>query len=597
MADDVNPYSKFAPAPDGNPYAKFTGSSAPAPHDTEAPGPWPGVTSPESPPPSPERHSALGHIASAMGGAFKGPYGPSEQTLAPLTQGGVPIVNAINRAVIGPVGTALDAASRPVQAGIRGVGAAGSEIARSLGANPSTQTRLERDLNLGGDITAMLMGTAPLTKMPSSPKPGMIAKAGRINASDQAKQTIDAGFVLPPAEASKGHIGEVNLVNAAAGEAGKIKLGQLAAAKNQPLVNVYARSDLGLPPETVLSPEVFKAVREREGKVYQHVADAVPEIDLGRDAAFHDAASKVGARSEETERLFPSTKEPPGVAELRAEMLHNSRAPTQTVMDYIADLRRNATANFQKDGDAMAHRMGAAQRQAAHALEDAMERSVENAPEYYRDKVRDAQKYRDAVYRERADQGLPLSGQVVEGADAEVANWSEKLANANAKNQDNQTLLDRFRQARQTMAKSYDVESVTNVSTGDVSAAGLGKLLQQGRPLSDNLKLIADSANSFHRAFQNPASFGGVESYSVLDAAGAAAMALSGHPIAATMVGARPLIRSHVLNPRLQRRMISEPAVSQRPPLGAPLGRSAAVTGGAEDLNASANSRALGGRQ
>lgn len=526
-----------------------------------------------------------------MGSAFAPPYGPSDEVLKPfhLDSYTNPLGLLARDAL-----TTVDVLGRPVASLLKGASAGMGEFAKATGGS---QEEAERDTALLGDVAATIMGQSPMSGVPKAPRPAPLSGVGRINASDQAKQTIGAGFVLPPAEASQGHIGEVNAANMAAGEAGKIKLGQLAAAKNQPLVNVYARTDLGLPAETVLSPQMFKAVRDREGQVYQQVVSAVPEIDLGRDEAFHDAVAKVGARSAETEKMFPSTKEPPGIPALRAELLHNSRAPTQTVMDYIADLRKNATANFQKDGDAMAHRMGAAQREAAHVLEDAMERSVENAPDYYRTKVRDAQEYRDSVYRERADQGLPIQGPVVEDADRAVVDWSRRLEESNARNQDNQTLLDRFRQARQTMAKSYDVEAVTNVSTGDVSAAGLGKLLQQGKPLTGNLKLIADSANSFHRAFQNPASFGGVESYSVLDAAGAAAMALSGHPVAATLVGARPLIRGHVLSPRFQRRMISQPEPSPIPSVVGPLGRVGAGVAGAQGLTSPetpANARALG---
>ncbi|MBO8881029.1 hypothetical protein INP12_14020, partial [Staphylococcus aureus] len=68
------------------------------------------------------------------------------------------------------------------------------------------------------------------------------------------------------------------------------------------------------------------------------------------------------------------------------------------------------------------------------------------------------------------------------------------------------------------MAKSYDVESVTNVSNGHVSATGLGRLKQRGKPLSGQVEQIADAANNFRKAFQNPSAFGGVEPLSILDA-------------------------------------------------------------------------------
>lgn len=538
----------------------------------------------------PPHSSPIGHIASAIGGAFAPPYGLSDDTLRAFNLDSW--VNPVGLAARGASAT-LDALGRPVQALGKGAAAGMGEVARATGGNPE---EAERDTNLIGDVTGLVMGQSPATGMPKKIPPGPVARSFRINASDQAKDTIGAGFVLPPAEASEGHIGEVNLANMAAGEAGKIKLGQLAAAKNQPLVNMYAQKELGLKPGTVLSPETFRAVREREGKVYQEVVDAVPEIDLGRDKDFRAAVDNVGARSAETERLFPSTKEPPGVQALRSELVQNSRGSTRAVLDYIANLRSQATSNFQVNGEgaAMAHRMGAAQRQAANALEEAVDRSVANAPQYYRDKLADATAFRDQVYAERADQGIPIQGPVVEMADKQVQTWSDKVAAANAKDQANQTLLDRYRNARQTIAKSYDVESATNVSTGDVNARGLGKLAQQGKPLSGALKLIADSANSFHRAFQNPASFGGVESYSVLDAAGAAAMALSGHPIAATIVGARPILRSRQLSPWYQRRMISEPS-SAVTSGSAALTRAGTVSDASQGLLPPDNAAALGG--
>lgn len=486
-----------------------------------------------------------------------------------------------------------------IRAPVRGIMDMGKRMEGPLtpdkmhGLNPDEQAAF---LSAGG----VRPGVGEMGKVASgltSPFGAKISAPGRIDASDNAKAAINAGFAIPPAEASEGHIGKVNLTTMAAGEAGKIKLGQLAAAKNQPLVNGYAQRDLGLPPGTLLTPKAFEDVRAREGKVYQEVVDAVPEVDLSRDKAFVDAVKGVGKRSEETERLFPSTTEPPGVTALRDELLANARGDTKAVMNYIADLRFRATQNFQARGNAMAHRQGAAEREAASALEDAMERSVQKAPDYYADKFNDAISGQRAAAKAVTDANMALTtargtlatnSNIYTAADAmraeraarsaldqaheqftaatdEVEGWRSRLQNAHVKDDQNQTLVDRFRKARQTMAKSYDVQSVTNVSTGDVSATGLGRLLQQGKPLTGDLKLIADSANSFHRAFQNPAAFGGVEPLSVLDAASAAMMAAGGHPVAAMGVLGRPWIRGRVLSPAYQRRMISDPQTHAMP--------------------------------
>jgi hypothetical protein len=461
---------------------------------------------------------------------------------------GAGAAKTIGEKVVDPLirGVAEKLAARPgAQAASGALGGIGAQGAAELGAGPIGQFA-------AGTAASLL------------PFGGHLAAPTRINASENAKRAIEAGFVLPPPEASEGHIGQVNMTNLAAAEAGKIKTGQLASAINQPLVNLYAQKDLWLKPGTTLTPQVFEAVRAREGKVYQEVVDSVPEIELAADPLFKEDVGVIGKRSVETERLFPSTTEPPGVTALRAELLRNSRADTKSVMNYIADLRFQATRNFQTIGNAMAHRFGAAQREAAHALEDAMERSVRDAPKYYAKKLSAATQFRDLVLDERRRQGLPLAGPVVDLANDHVDTWQRLLDQATAKDASNQTLVDRFRDARSVMAKSYDVEAVTNVSTGDVSASGLGRLLQQGRPFTGNLKLIADSANSFHRAFQNPAAFGGVEPLSLLDVAyattAAATAAATGHvgPAIAAMVPlTRPWWRNRILSPGYQRGMIS----------------------------------------
>ena len=485
---------------------------------------------------------------------------------------GAGAANMIANSVKGPVakGVATQMAQGPVLQTVSGATSGmAAQTAAEMGAGPA------------GQMLAGLAGAVAPTGIT-----GAARNAGRINASPLAKNAIEAGFVLPPAEASAWHIGEVNLANLAAGESGKIKVGQLASAKNQPLVNLYVQKELGLPPGTVLTPEVFDQVRAREGQVYREVAGAVPEVDLGKDPHFVKDAGQVGAPSKKTEELFPSTKEPPGLTALREELMQHARGDTQAVMNYIADLRFRATHNFQTRGDAQAHRMGAAQREAAAALEESLERSVKNAPAYYREKLDQAIAKRAEVTADlnyaKPQYPNDLTGDFakkiedararVEAANAEVKGWESRLAGANVKNEQNQTLLDRFRTARTVMAKSYDAQSVSNVSTGDVSATGLGRLLQQGKPFTGSMKLIADSANSFHRAFQNPAAFGGYEPLSVFDFAAAGAAAMAGHPVAAASPLIRPWLRGVTLSPGRQRRMVSPagPPVSPLPMLTDP---------------------------
>ncbi len=60
-------------------------------------------------------------------------------------------------------------------------------------------------------------------------------------------------------------------------------------------------------------------------------------------------------------------------------------------------------------------------------------------------------------------------------------------------------LVKRLREARTKIAQSYATENATDASTGIVNAISLGKQLNEGVPLTGELKKIADFANSFYR--------------------------------------------------------------------------------------------------
>lgn len=456
-----------------------------------------------------------------------------------------------------------------------------SKAVNALAANPELQT-LSGALSGFASQEAAELGASPAVQFLAGvaggmtpPGKGMTPNFWRLkNPSAAARQAIENGFVIAPVDAEAGHIGSMSPTNSLAGMAGKVKDQQMASALNQPVVNAKVQQELRVPDGTPLYKETLKGVRDREGAVYREVEQAIPEIDLKRDPVLVDAVQKMGQRSESTETNFPSTKQPPEVQAMRNEILAKDRQPTGDVLKYIADLRSRAIANFQAHGEgaAMAHRKGFAEREAANALEDAVERSVQNAPQYYREKLADAVNNRDNTLRERAIQGLPLYGDVVDNAQRQVQNWSDRLATSNAKNQGNQTLLDRLKNARKTIAQTYDVESVINPASGDVSASGLRILQEHSKPLTGNLKEIADAAGNFRKSFQNPAAFGGVEPLSVLDAgfavhqgAKAIAKGLAGDPgaFAHFMAMLSPLLR-HVSRERLfqpsrQRAMVADP--------------------------------------
>ncbi len=109
-------------------------------------------------------------------------------------------------------------------------------------------------------------------------------------------------------------------------------------------------------------------------------------------------------------------------------------------------------------------------------------------------------------------------------------------------------LLTDLAAARQRIAKTYDYEQALNSSNGDISAPVLGRLLDQGRPLSGNAKVIADFNNSFPFATREGATVmapgvtraeGMTTVLSTLTGAGAGGAA--GHPLIGAAAGLLPL--------------------------------------------------------
>jgi len=471
--------------------------------------------------------------------------------------------NALSGA--GAVGQLAVMLKNPLSRAVANVLAENKTLQTASGALSGATSQIAAELHLPQalqQVAGLVAGLAPGAK-------GLAPNMWRVNASPAAKAAIQEGFALHPADATEGHIGEMNLSNMAAADAGKTKTGQMASAVNQPRVNLKAQQEIGLPPGTTLYPDVLKAVRAREAGTYKELYDAVPQVDLGGDPVFKENIGKIGERLKKLVEQFPHIKTlPDGVGQqienFQRDLTRQAAGDTRTVMDYLGELRRQASHNINRPNNAVSARLGLAQREAAQEIEDAVGRSIERAPDFYRQRLAAEHQLRDEMVRERVEQGLPLQGGVIDQIDARIQNLSDKMALANSRDQNNTTLLDRWRKARKTIAQTHDIEAVTNPSSGDVSAVGLFNLMKNGRPLTGNLKAIADAAGNFRRSFQNPAAFGGVEPLSILDAAysaaqGARALATGsvGHGVAAILPWLRHPFRTHLMSDARQNAMIA----------------------------------------
>jgi hypothetical protein len=122
----------------------------------------------------------------------------------------------------------------------------------------------------------------------------------------------------------------------------------------------------------------------------------------------------------------------------------------------------------------------------------------------------------------------------------------------------NQTdLLSKFRDARQLIAKTYTIEKAANTTTGTVDAKKLAAQLQRGKPLSGELKSIAQFSQAFPKASQATEAMGSLPQLSPLDyAAGLLGGVSTTGGLGAAAILARPALRAAALSSPVQNRLI-----------------------------------------
>lgn len=310
------------------------------------------------------------------------------------------------------------------------------------------------------------------------------------------------------------------LAESLGGIGGKIKLQQTASARNQSLSDKLARRSVGLGEDAELSVDTLEGIRRNAAAAYEPVA-ASGIVTPGR--AYASALDRALAPFTSQAKSFPGTREPQVVADLQA--LRSPQFDAGDAMTMIRSMRESADRAY-RAGENMA---GKAYRQGASALEDALEGHLKQM-------------------------GQPAA-EVLEG----------------------------FRKARQLIAKTYSVQSALGPN-GSINALKLGSALSKGRPLSGDLRTIAEFGQAFPRSAQMLKEPPG--STSVLDWATAmGSTAASGNPAYMLSLGARPLARRLMLSDRVQRNAVKNAGTEvQRIPdsAGAIAAQAAARTGDTE---------------
>jgi hypothetical protein len=349
------------------------------------------------------------------------------------------------------------------------------------------------------------------------------AKAKIASKSATLQAGQDLGMVVEPSQVNP------SLINKGVESlAGGPSIKQAASHINQDVADDVARRVLDpANPDVDLTSDLAKAVRQRAYQVgYTPVASAGT---IATDQDFKNDLQAIVAKYQGPARSFPGAVNPD--VENLIKGVDVGQFDAGDGIGMIQNLRNQASDAFAQGKSGL----GQAARGAASALEDQIERHLAAQP---------------------AVAGTPSS------------------------------MLQDFRDARTLMAQSHDIEDAIREGGGSVIPSVLARKAQAQRPLSGDLKTVADFANNFPTMTKEGAktpvpgttvtgNAGRVVMGSLL---GGATAATTHSPEAATLAAAagvllpsvRGLVRSMVLSGPYQRLMAKYPVnVEASPSLGA----------------------------
>lgn len=231
--------------------------------------------------------------------------------------------------------------------------------------------------------------------------------------------------------------------------AGKSGTEQVASVKNQVQIDRLARRALGVAEDTPLTVDTTRDVRRAAFKQGYEPIAAVGKVKT--DADFTSALDDILSQHTGAGRSFAQAI-PDDVAKVAASY-RVADFEAKDALKAIQTLRDKAGGHYRAGNNDLAN----AERGIAKALEDQIERGLATA-------------------------GNPAAAE----------------------------LLDQFRQARRQMAISHTVEDAIHVGAGSVDARKLAKDAQSGKYLSDDLKTVAEFANTFRNVTKFPSGTPGI---------------------------------------------------------------------------------------
>jgi hypothetical protein len=290
---------------------------------------------------------------------------------------------------------------------------------------------------------------------------------------------------------------------------GKIKTQQDLSVANAEVAHNIVRKELGIPENEVLDTIALNKVRAKAAipaKEIQGLGGG--RMALKADTIYQREIDSLGAERIALAQKFPKTTDVAEIDNLIEDMQQRAFTPKQ-IMAKIRSLREEASYNYKRAYYGSAASVGGAEElaQAQRAAAGAMERLLD---------------------RRLTEFGRP-------------------------------DLVARMRASREMMAKTYDVETALNETTGTVDGRALAQMRAKGAPLTGGLAQIADMADAFSKVMQKPEVIGGRSHSTILDAAYGVHSALTMEPgafvKALSFLAGRPAARKLVGSEAVQSRL------------------------------------------
>lgn len=184
--------------------------------------------------------------------------------------------------------------------------------------------------------------------------------------SPEVMSAIKAGFKLTPEQGSAGVIGR-----ATQSLTGSAKLERSLSKANAPTVNDLGAQEIGLPPESALTPATIAAAKTPHNAIYDQVSKLG---DVTTDQKYQSDIAGIANRTGAGSFGFDV---PPSIERLRQGYADVQNFDAADAVQKIRQLRADSSKNIKAPNSPEQNALGYSQRQIATAIENQLDRHIQ----------------------------------------------------------------------------------------------------------------------------------------------------------------------------------------------------------------------------